>query len=131
MTTDLPPHQIDVAAIMEQIRTEIEAQKQQLGTVDHNRLQHNRRFSRELYDQLGDVYRSNNILLPQIELIPSAVPLVGPVIDKLKLAIHRLVIFYVSRLAEQQHKINNQMLFVLRTLVDDLENERPEGENKQ
>ncbi|MBN1261657.1 MAG: hypothetical protein JXB35_13360 [Anaerolineae bacterium] len=45
-------------------------------------------------------------LLPQLVLQPSRIPLIGTLLNRLRIALHKVAIFYVTRLAEQQVRIN-------------------------
>lgn len=58
-------------------------------------------------------------LQPQVQ--PSAVPIFGGLITRLKRALHQLILFYLNDLAAQQSAFNHQLLNVLQNMTKPLE----------
>jgi len=48
----------------------------------------------------------SDVLMPEMVLQPPRTPVVGGLINRLRIALHRVAIFYVERLAQRQSKIN-------------------------
>lgn len=48
---------------------------------------------------------------------PSRVPLIGGLLDRVRLAFHRLVVFYVARLADAQGRFNRETVAALEGLA--------------
>jgi len=73
------------------------------------------------YDKLG----------VDIILTPSRLPLVGGLLQRLRAALHTLVVYYVNRLAGQQVRLNEMLVRVLVGLTKALETTRAENERLQ
>jgi hypothetical protein len=59
----------------------------------------------DFYKQTEDVMRAT-ALQAEIDVQPSGVPIIGSIINRLKTALHELVVFYTGRLADRQSEIN-------------------------
>ncbi|MCA9998570.1 MAG: hypothetical protein KDE56_22560 [Anaerolineales bacterium] len=58
---------------------------------------------------------------PRLQVQPVALPLLGPLLTRLKLVPHKLAIYYVSRLAEAQTEANESLLQALDALAGSVE----------
>lgn len=122
--TPMTTNPINVEEIMHQIRTEILAQKQAQVGGQHPAVRlHGRRFAPEFYEYLYQATLSYDQLQVQMQVQKSAVPLFGPLLDKVKMALHQLVIFYVQQVAAQQMVFNKQILGALSSLSAELDDE--------
>jgi len=82
-------------------------------------------YSPRLYFHLSGA----NLSLSQIgrnesTQVPSTVPLLGGVIDRLKAAVHELALNYVRRLAERQMAMNVSLVRVLNEVVAQTQHDR-------
>lgn len=115
---------IDVEAIMREIRAEILAQKQAQTAGEQLTVRlHGRRFPPEFYDYLYQANMSYDQIQVPLQIQKSTVPVVGPLLDKFKLALHQLVLFYVQQLAAKQTEVNKQLLGALNSLSQELDEE--------
>lgn len=119
--TDSP---INVEQIMQEIRAEILAQKQgQTAGEKLNLPMAGRRFPPEFYEHLYQANMSFDEIQVSLQIQKSTTPLIGPWIDRVKLALHQLVLFYVQQVAQKQMEVNKQILGALNSLVQELEDE--------
>jgi len=63
---------------------------------------------------------STTELLTKPQLIPSSLPLIGGLIDSLKLQFHNLVVFYLNTLVAKQAASNAGLVFALRLLAREI-----------
>lgn len=85
-----------------------------------------------LVDELEWAVRTSSLMVEPV-LVPSRLPLLGRLVNKLKGAFHNLVVFYVNRLAERQARVNSIYGELVKALVLDLKEHRrlpaePRGE---
>lgn len=55
-----------------------------------------------------------------LDFDPSPVPLLGPLIDRLRQAVHQLVVFYVNKSAKKQIVVNTHLISALDALAQEL-----------
>lgn len=114
--------EIDVDQIMQQIRAEILAQKQAAGVEGVRHLQvTGKRFPPEFYDHLYRAGMLYDQLQQRQQVVPSSLPLVGGLIDRLRGMVHAVVLFYVNRMAADQIAINRHLLEAVSLLSQELE----------
>jgi hypothetical protein len=112
---------VDVEAIMREIREQIVAQKaRETGDPDPIPVA-GRHLPPDFYEHLYQLQMSADRLALQPEIAPSTVPLVGPLLDRLRRPWHQLVIFYVNRLAGQQMTLNRHLLRTVDLLAREVE----------
>jgi hypothetical protein len=87
-------------------------------------------FSRELYEAVRQVEFGHDMVKMEMELTGSSLPVVGNLIQRLRAAVHELVLFYVARLEARQMRFNEQMARALTLLVRDLEAELRDLQNR-
>lgn len=87
-------------------------------------------FSRELYEAVRQVEFGHGMVNVEMELTGSSLPVVGSLVQRLRAAVHELVLFYVARLEARQTRFNEQMARALTLLVRDLEAEMRDLQNR-
>jgi hypothetical protein len=129
--------EIDAEAIMRQIRENIRQQRTQAEArgpgyeafvEDICAPQATTRFDRSLYDALRRMSTGYDKPGVGLLLAGSSIPLVAPLVQRVRAACHRLVIYYVNELASQQVRFNEYVIRAMATLVKDLEGDPIPGE---
>jgi hypothetical protein len=110
---------VDVDAIMRQIREHLLARKGQSGSAAIP--QFNGRFDPALYDHLYRARLMQDQFSIQQNVIPSRVPLIGPLLTFVRRQLHGLTLYYVNQLAQKQITFNTHVLGVLTTLIQELD----------
>jgi hypothetical protein len=125
-------HNIDVEKVMAEIRMAIERRRaeaearglnfEQLATGRYQ-IPTGNRFPGKLYESLyqASLLRDKSLVSPFITPVP--VPLVGRLVQRIRGALHQLVIFYVNMSAERQIAFNIETSRALNRLVDALDKE--------
>lgn len=70
----------------------------------------------EYYEHLFRAGLAQSKVDVDVLVTPSSVPLLGPLIDRLRVKVHELVIFYINRFAENQARVTHHMLQALAVL---------------
>jgi hypothetical protein len=108
-----------VKALLERIQHHLDAKRGAVATpIEAVR---SGGFSAEVYERLEDADAVSSALSVQPFLSPSHIPVVGAMWQRVRLAAHRLVVFYVNRLAGAQAAFNREVVAVLTFLVRDLD----------
>ncbi len=129
---DLEAPDLDTEAIMREIRARIRARRAEakargldfeayadgLYPVPADAL-----FSRDLYEAVRYVGLGWDKVGVEMALTESRLPLIGGLAQRLRAALHQLVLFYTNRLAARQVRVNEQTARALTLLVCDLEAE--------
>jgi len=132
MPFDLEAPDLDAEAIMREIRTRIRARRAEAKArgLDFEAyadglypLPPDALFSRDLYEAVRYVGLGWDKVGVEMTLTESRLPLVGGLVQRLRAALHELVLFYVNRLAARQIRLNEQTARALTILVRDLEAE--------
>ncbi|MCB0008135.1 MAG: hypothetical protein KDE04_16840 [Anaerolineales bacterium] len=114
--------QLNVEQIMQDIRAQILAQKAAEGSETAGRIRlSGRRLPADFFEQLYQLEMSHDQLRVRAHVQPSTLPLVGPLITRFKQELHRLVIYYINQLAEQQQQVNQQTLRALTLMAELIE----------
>jgi hypothetical protein len=114
--------QLNVEQIMQEIRTQILAQKAAEGSETAGRIRlSGRRLPADFFEQLYQLEMSHDQLRVRAHVQPSTLPLVSPLITRFKQELHRLVIYYINQLAEQQQQVNQQTLRALTLMAELIE----------
>jgi hypothetical protein len=112
----------DVQEIMLQIR----------GVIARNKLGPNRtarkhqrytRLGQPVYDHLFQALGAYDQPRVKAFVSPTSVPLIGPLLQRLRQSAHNLVIFYLDRLSDKQIHFNEQLVRTVNRMVQDLEEE--------
>jgi len=121
---------IDSEAIMRRIRENIRQRRTQAEAHGLNyeafveglyAAKVSARFDHSLYYDLRRMSVSYDKIGVGLSLTETRLPLIGPVLHRVRAALHQLVIYYVNMLAAQQARYNEYMVRALSTLVKDLE----------
>ncbi|MBI5567275.1 MAG: hypothetical protein HY870_20420 [Chloroflexi bacterium] len=137
MSSDEPTPAIDAEAIMREIRTRIQQRRAQAEAqgLDFDALAEGRftpdrptRFNAELYYELRRLSVSGEQIGVGLSLTTSRVPLIGSLVQRMRLALHQLVIYYVNMLARQQSRVNAYEARAWSVLMADLEVKTAETE---
>ena len=132
MPFDLEAPDLDAEAIMREIRTRIRARRAEAKArgLDFEAyadglypLPPDALFSRDLYEAVRYVGLGWDKVGVEMTLTESRLPLVRGLVQRLRAALHELVLFYVNRLAARQIRLNEQTARALTILVRDLEAE--------
>jgi len=78
-------------------------------------------LSRDLHEAVRFTGLDYDKIPVEMALIETRLPLVGSLIQRLRSALHELVLFYVNRMAARQVRFNEQTARALALLVRDLE----------
>ncbi len=127
---ELPEDDVDIEAIMAEIRRQLLSRNVGPGLSGVHVPLSGERFSPEFYERLYLAGLATNEMHIYLDVAPSSAPLIGPLIDRLRRALHQLVLFYVHKVVERQAEVNRNMLAAISTLSVELEAEqaRPEEE---
>ena len=109
--------QIDVEQIMQEIRAEILAQRG-LGEIVPTG---GKRLPPEFYEHLYQAAMGHDQLLIKMNVTPVKIPIIGPLVARLRQMAHRLVLFYVNQLAAEQTHVNHHLLQAISVLSQELE----------
>jgi hypothetical protein len=118
--------EVNIERIMQQIRNQILARKTAVSgheppivNIEGKRLPPD--FYEHLY-QAGLTYDRVDI---QMNLTPITIPIIGPILQKIRQKLHELVLFYVNQVAANQIGVNTHLLRALSILSEELENSAP------
>jgi hypothetical protein len=115
---------VDVEAIMQEIRAEILAQRAGGAGAEPIVAVSGERFSPAFYEHMYQAGLVYDQIKPNLFVSRSRIPLVGPLLERVRQKIHELVLFYVNQMAADQIRMNTQLLRALSVLAEDLERER-------
>ena len=116
--------QVNVEEIMREIRAQILAQKAAEGSETAGMIPlAGQRLPADFYEHLYQAEMGYDQLLVRAKVQPSTLPLIGPLVNRLKHELHRLVIYYVNQVAVKQVEVNRQMLKALALLAETIETE--------
>ena len=118
------PAEVDIEEIMQEIRQQILAKKEALRpsrkapiSVSGEHLPS--AFYENLY-QAGLTYDEIDV---KLYVTKSNIPLLGPLLDKLRYKAHELVLFYVNQMATEQMAFNEHVLRAVSLLAQEMEDE--------
>lgn len=116
--------EVDIEEIMQEIRQKILAQQANLPA--HSRplvTVGGERFPPEFYEHLYQANLAYNQIGVKMHVTSTSIPLLGPIVDRLRRMVHRLVIFYVNQTAQRQIEVNAHLLQAVSLLGQALEEE--------
>lgn len=117
------PTEVNIEEIMQQIRSQILAQKTAVSGQDTPIVNiEGKRFPPEFYEHLYQAGLTYDQVGVQMNLTPIDVPIIGSFLQKVRYKIHELVIFYVNQVAANQIRVNTHLLRALSLLSEELEN---------
>lgn len=121
---------IDSEAIMRKIRTKIRERRAEAESkgLDYEAFveglyasQVSTRFDHDLYYDLRRMSVGYNKIGVGLSLTESRVPILGPIIQRVRRALHQLVIYYVNQLAGQQARFNEYTMRAMTSMTKTLE----------
>jgi hypothetical protein len=119
-----PAEDVDIEAIMQQIREQILAQRASLAPQKTPSLRvSGDRFPPAFYEHLYQAGLAYDQLQVQVFVSKSSLPIIGPTLQWLRGKLHELVIYYVNQSAAQQIAVNTHLLQALSVLAETLEEE--------
>ena len=111
---------VDIESIMRQIREQLALKH---GTrPSASRDMPGALFDADFYDELYQANQTFDRLYVAPYLTPVKAPLIGSLWQRVRLALHGLVVFYVNRLAEAQMRFNTHMIRVINRVVEAADN---------
>ncbi len=122
-TEQEPTESVNIEQIMQEIRQQIlhrELPSQVNVPVGGKRL------PPEFYEHLYEATLIQSQLGVKLHVTKSTVPLLGGIIDRFRSMFHRLVIFYLNQVAEQQAEVNGHLLQALTALSKYIEEQEAE-----
>ncbi len=124
---NLPEAEVNIEAIMQEIRQQIIARRAELNPdAASDIVVSGKRFPPEFYEHL---YRAQLALedynLPVL-VSKSSVPIVGPLIEMVRSKLHELVVFYVNQSAARQVAASNHLLKAISLMAQEMEAEEDE-----
>jgi hypothetical protein len=131
MTTNPPPN-VDIEAIMQQIRRQILEDRAQATPSAHVITPAaGDRLPSEFYEHLYQAELAYNQIGVKMHVTKVSLPVIGPLIERLRQKVHELVLFYVNQVAAQQIKVNTHLLHAVSILAQELEREASERDSDQ
>lgn len=119
-----PDDELNIETIMQEIRREILAQRAAGGSDLASQIPlGGRRLPPDFYDHLYQAGLAINDMQIRLHVTRSGIPLLGPLIDRLRQALHQVVLFYVHKAVERQAEVNRHLLHALSSLSEALEAE--------
>ncbi len=113
---------VNVDEIMQQIRAHL-AKRQ--GRSDNAPLpQFKGRFAPIVYDHLYRARLMQNQFTIQQNVIPSRLPIIGPLLTMVRKQLHQLTLYYVNQLAQKQATFNTHILGAITALIQELEEDQ-------
>ncbi|MBN2006214.1 MAG: hypothetical protein JXA21_22855 [Anaerolineae bacterium] len=130
MIIEIQDPEIDAEAIMRQIRENIHQRRIRAETegMDYASLAsgtYAARFDENLYLALRQL-ETSPYARPGVSLAmakTAAIPVFGALVQRVRAALHQLVIYYVNILAEQQRSFNVHVIRTFKAMVKELEKE--------
>lgn len=131
-TPEIEAADLDVEAVMQEIRARIRARRAEAQARGFDfeayadglyPLPPDALLSRDLYEAVRYVGLSYDKVNVDQVLTETRLPLIGGLVHRVRAALHELVLFYVNRQAARQIYFNKQVARALNALVRDLEAE--------
>jgi hypothetical protein len=120
-TTGQAPN-VDIEAIMREVRAEVLAKKS--ARIQNSPLSGGvggRRFPPAFYDHLYQAGLTFDVSTVELHVTKIPIPIIGPLVEKLRQKFHELVLFYVNKLAAEQAQVNEHLLSAISVLGQELE----------
>lgn len=123
---------LDVEAIMQEIRARIRARRAEAKSLGLDfeayadglyPLPPGAVLSRETYEAVRHVSLGYDKVSVAMVLTETRIPVVGGLVQRIRAALHGLVLFYVNQIASQQTRFNERTAHAVTALVRDLEAE--------
>lgn len=123
---------IKIEEIMQHIREQIIAQKM-AESPDGKAIVKlvGKHLPPDFYEHLYHAGLMYNQIDVQIYLSPTPIPLIGPLLQRLRQMVHEVVVFYVNGLAAQQMEINKHLLRTVSLLGEEIEKLQEAGQVRE
>jgi len=116
--------EIDVEEIMQEIRQQILAKKESLRSTSTVPIPvGGERLPAAFYEHLYRAGLMYDEIDAKLYVTKSKIPLIGPLLDKVRYKAHELVLFYVNQVATDQMRFNEQILHAVSLLAREMEEE--------
>lgn len=124
MDEQTEPTSINIEDIMQEIRQQILAKK---DTINQARVPMvsiaGKRLPSDYYEHIYQASLIHDDLAIKMHVTQTKVPVIGPFLEKLRVKLHELTLFYVNQLAAQQIQFNTHILQAVNLLAQTLEEE--------
>lgn len=126
--------EVDAEAIMRQIRANIRKQRAQAEAQGKDFVEEpyasqvTTRFDHRLYDALQRMSAGYDKVGVGLLLTGSSIPVIAPLVQRVRTALHHLIIYYVNTLAGQQARFNERVVLAIKALIKELEQDPTPGE---
>ena len=114
--------EVDIETIMRDVRAEVLAKKS--ARIQNSPMASGvggRRFPPEFYDHLYQAGLTFDVSTVDLHVTRIPIPIIGPIVEKLRQKFHELVLFYVNKLAADQAEVNENLLSAISILSQELE----------
>ncbi len=113
---------VDIEAIMAGIRLQIQEKRHDstAGTLSA----YDGPLPAAFYEAMAKADQANAQLQPKMMLTDSSIPIIGPLLERLRHNFHELVLFYVNQLASNQIVFNTHLIRALTLLGEDVADSR-------
>jgi hypothetical protein len=115
---------INIETLMTQIREQIVSKGTTVAKTDQG--QHGiggTRFPPDFYEHLRQAQLAHNQIQVPAFLSENNTPIIGGLLQSIRLKIHELVLFYVNQVASNQVRVNAHLLQALIIMSQELEDE--------
>lgn len=117
-----PDDAVDIESVMRQVRAEVLAKRAGRTAITPIGPATGRgRLSPEFYEELLQAELAFNASGLLLDITEVRLPLLAPLIQKLRRKFHELVLFYVNKRAAEQATFNRHLLNALQLLSQELE----------
>lgn len=117
-------NEVNIEEIMQQIRSQILAQKTAVSAADSPIVTiDGKRLSPEFYEHLYQAALIHDQIDVRMQVSEINVPVVGAILTNIRGKFHELVLFYVNKMAAKQMRFNIHILQALNLMAKELENE--------
>jgi hypothetical protein len=122
---------VDIETIMREVRAEVLAKKS--ARIKNSPLASGvggRRFPPAFYDHLYQAGLTFDVSTVELHVTKVPIPIIGPLLERLRQKFHELVLFYVNKLAAEQAEVNEHLLNAISVLSQELE-QMPDWEDNR
>ena len=121
--------EVNIEEIMRDIRASILAKHATIGSGGEPLVPTSgERLPPEFYEHLYQAALTYDRIQVKTHVTPTSIPVIGPIIQRVRYKLHELVLFYVNRLAIQQTIVNKHLLQAINILSQELERETKKNE---
>ncbi|MFW5942848.1 MAG: hypothetical protein ACOC9X_02380 [bacterium] len=119
---DTQAEEVDIEAIMQQIREQILARKEASAAGGAPPLKiSGKRFAPEFYEHVYQAGLAYDQVQVSMYVSKSSIPVLGRLVEWLRSKLHELVLYYVNQLAAKQITYNTHLLRAVSIMAEELE----------